>query len=59
LSGPWLYGRAAKVTIKGIEIGEFGELDPAVSLEFGLRSPIHAGEFDIEQIKKVSHDPLI
>ena len=45
--------------IRGIEIGQFGEIDPKVSNNFGLRSPIHAGEFDIEKIKEVSVDSLI
>jgi phenylalanyl-tRNA synthetase beta chain len=57
--GPWLLGRGAKVIVRGIEIGQFGEIDPRVSINFGLRSPIHAGEFDIEKIKDISADSLI
>ncbi|GIT41365.1 MAG: hypothetical protein Ct9H300mP10_03750 [Methanobacteriota archaeon] len=38
----------------GTEIGQFGEIDPAVSHEFGLRSPIHAGEFDVEAVGRLS-----
>jgi phenylalanyl-tRNA synthetase beta subunit len=47
------------VIVRGIEIGQFGEIDPRVSINFGLRSPIHAGEFDIEKIKDISADSLI
>jgi len=57
--GPWLLGRGARVIVQGIEIGQFGEIDPSVSYEYGLRSPIHAGEFNIHEITKVSSDPLL
>ena len=46
--GPWIAGRGARVLVSGEELGQFGEIDPAVGHEFGLRSPILAGEFDIE-----------
>ena len=52
--GPWIAGRGARVMASGTEIGQFGEIDPAVSHEFGLRSPIHAGEFDIEAVGRLS-----
>ena len=41
------------------EIGQFGEIDPAVSREFGLRSPIQAGEFDIDAISRLIPDPVL
>ena len=52
--GPWIAGRGARAMASGTEIGQFGEIDPAVSHEFGLRSPIHAGEFDIEAVGRLS-----
>lgn len=56
--GPWIDGRGARVLIEGNEIGEFGEVSPDVMSLFGLRSPIHAGEFDVEAISKAVKDPL-
>jgi len=56
--GPWIEGRGARVLIDGHEIGEFGEVSPEVMSLFGLRSPIHAGEFDIDIISKTIKDPL-
>ena len=41
------------------ESGQFGEIDPAVSHEFGLRSPIQAGEFDIDAISPLIPDPVL
>jgi len=58
-NGPWLLGRGAKIVVEGIEIGQFGEIDPIVSEKYGLKTPIHAGEFSIEEISKVASDPLI
>tara|TARA_B100000927_G_C16472656_1_gene472191 strand:- start:1778 stop:3529 length:1752 start_codon:yes stop_codon:yes gene_type:complete len=57
-SGPWIGGRGAKVFIGDIEIGEFGEISPEVIQSFGMRSPIHAGEFDIGMISESIGDPL-
>lgn len=56
---PWLYGRGAKIMVRDIEIGQFGEIDPRVSEKYGLKTPIHAGEFSITEINKVASDPLI
>jgi len=58
-NGPGLLGRGAKIVVQGIEIGQFGEIDPIVSEKYGLKTPIHAGEFSIEEISKVASDPLI
>tara|TARA_Y100000768_G_C23989733_1_gene691470 strand:+ start:1406 stop:3160 length:1755 start_codon:yes stop_codon:yes gene_type:complete len=57
--GPWLLGRGAKIIVQGIEIGQFGEIDPIVSEKYGLKTPIHGGEFDIKEINNVASDPLI
>ena len=57
--GPWIAGRGARVLASGREIGQFGEIDPAVSHEFGLRSPIHAGEFDVEGVGRLSTRVLL
>ena len=43
--------------IDGIEVGQFGEIDPEVSNKFGLKSPIHAGEFDVERLAAAIPDP--
>ena len=56
--GPWLAGRVAKVMIGDIHIGTFGEVDPSVSFKFGLRVPIHAGEFYVNAIFDTLPDPL-
>jgi len=58
-NGPWLLGRGAKIIIQGVEIGQFGEIDPNVSEKYGLKTPIHGGEFDIKEMNKVASDPLI
>nr|MCS5555290.1 hypothetical protein [Arenicellales bacterium] len=57
--GPWISGRGARVMVSNEEIGQFGEVDPAVSHEFGLRSPIQAGEFDIDAISRLIPDPVL
>ena len=57
-SGPWIVGRGAKVFIGDIEIGEFGEVLPDVIQSFGIRTPIHAGEFDVGIISDSISDPL-
>ena len=56
--GPWIDGRGARVLIEDHEIGEFGEVSPDVMSLFGLRAPIHAGEFDIDVISKIIKDPI-
>ena len=56
--GPWINGRGALVLIDGHEIGEFGEVSPEVMSLFGLRSPMHAGEFDVDMISKRIKDPV-
>ncbi len=57
--GPWIFGRGAKILIGGEEVGQFGEVDPHVSSEFGLRSPIQAGEFDVEKLASLIPDPVL
>ena len=56
--GPWINGRGALVLIDGHEIGEFGEVSPEVMGLFGLRCPIHAGEFDVDMSSKSFRDPI-
>ena len=56
--GPWLAGRVAIVMIGDAHIGTFGEVDPNVSFKFGLRVPIHAGEFYVNRIVDSLPDPL-
>ena len=56
--GPWIDGRGARVLIEDHEIGEFGEVSPEVMSLFGLRTPIHAGEFDIDIISNMVKDPI-
>ncbi|MBK70406.1 MAG: phenylalanine--tRNA ligase subunit beta [Euryarchaeota archaeon] len=57
--GPWIAGRGAKVIVGGEEVGQFGEIDPEVSNRFGLKTPIHGGEFDVERLARVIPDPVL
>ena len=57
--GPWIPGRGAKILIGNIELGTFGEIDPEVSEIYGLKVPIHAGEFDLRALTQAIPDPLI
>ena len=57
--GPWLTGRGAKAIVAGEEVGQFGELDPFVTAEFGLRVPIQAGDFDIDALGRLIPDPVL
>ena len=57
--GPWIPGRGAKMLIGKIELGTFGEIDPEVSEIYGLKVPIHAGEFDLSALAEAIPDPLI
>jgi len=57
-SGPWIKGRGSRILVNGNKIGEFGEIDPEVSRRFGIKSPIQAGEIDIEAIRIVIPDPV-
>ena len=56
--GPWISGRGASVSVRGQAVGEFGEIDPLVSNAFGLKSPIHAGEFDLGKLGELILDPV-
>jgi phenylalanyl-tRNA synthetase beta chain len=55
----YLAGRGAKVLVEGQWVGCFGEIDPAVSETFGLKVPIHAGEFDVDKIAGIIPDPIL
>ena len=57
--GPWIAGRGARALVSGEELGQFGEVDPAVSHEFGLKSPIHAGEFDVKAAGRLIPRPVL
>jgi phenylalanyl-tRNA synthetase beta chain len=57
--GPWLAGRGARIKIEGRIIGEFGEVDPAVSEKFELSVPMHGGEFDLEALLRAIPDPVL
>ncbi len=57
--GPWISGRGARVKVGDIFVGEFGEIDPAISEKFGLKVPIQAGEFDVEALSSSIPDPLL
>lgn len=56
--GPWITGRGSEILVSGNKIGEFGEIDPEVSRKFGIKSPIQAGEIDIEAIRNIIPDPV-
>ena len=56
--GPWITGRGSHILIKGKRIGEFGEIAPEVSGGFGIKSPIQAGEIDLEEVRSLIPDPV-
>jgi len=56
--GPWITGRGGQIIVKGKCIGEFGEIDPEVSGKFGIKSPIQAGEIDLEVVRSLIPDPV-
>jgi len=56
--GPWITGRGSHILIKGKRIGEFGEIAPEVSGGFGIKSPIQAGEIDLEEVGSLIPDPI-
>jgi len=56
--GPWITGRGSLILVKGKEIGEFGEIAPEVSGNFGIISPIQAGEIDLEEVSNIIPDPV-
>jgi phenylalanyl-tRNA synthetase beta chain len=56
--GPWLAGRAAKVSVSGIHVGFFGELDPKVAEQFELKVPLNGAEFSVDQILLAIPDPV-
>ncbi|MDP6325108.1 MAG: phenylalanine--tRNA ligase subunit beta, partial [Candidatus Thalassarchaeaceae archaeon] len=55
--GPYLSGRGAKVLVAGEWVGCCGEIDPTVSELFGLKVPIHCGEFDVDALGRLIPDP--
>ncbi len=56
--GPWITGRGSRIIVKGKSIGEFGEIAPEVSGKFGIKSPIQAGEIDLEVVGSLIPDPV-
>ena len=57
--GPYLAGRGAKVVVAGEWIGCCGEIDPVISELFGLKVPIHCGEFDVDALGSLIPDPIL
>jgi len=57
--GPYLAGRGAKVMVAGEWVGCCGEIDPAISELFGLKAPIHCGEFDVDALGRLIPDPIL
>ena len=57
--GPYLEGRGAKVMVDGEWVGCCGEIDPAVSELFGLKVPIHCGEFVVDALERLIPDPIL
>ncbi len=57
--GPWLAGRAAIVLVNGEKVGEFGEIDPVVCENLGLKVPIHGAEFDVAALAANIPDPVL
>jgi phenylalanyl-tRNA synthetase beta chain len=56
---PYLDGRGAKVHVGGQWVGCIGEVDPSVSEQFGLKVPIHTGEFDVAALELLIPDPIL
>ncbi len=56
--GPWIPGRGSEILVRGKKVGEIGEISPEVSVSFGIKSPIHAGEIDLEAIGAMVPDPV-
>jgi phenylalanyl-tRNA synthetase beta chain len=56
--GPWISGRGSQILFQNKKIGEFGEVAPEVSAEFGIKSPIQAGEIDLGAVFKLIPDPI-
>ena len=57
--GPYLEGRGAKVMVDGEWVGCCGEIDPAISELFGLKVPIHCGEFVVDALERLIPDPIL
>lgn len=57
-TGPWLKGRSANIIVNGKVIGECGEIDPLVSLEFDLSVPMSGAQIDVEALASVVKDPV-
>lgn len=57
--GPYLAGRGAKVMVAGEWVGCCGEIDPTISELFGLKVPIHCGEFDVDALGRLIPDPIL
>ena len=57
--GPYLAGRGSKVMVAGEWVGCCGEIDPAISELFGLKVPIHCGEFDVDALGRLIPDPIL
>ena len=58
-SGPWLLGRAANIVVKGIVVGECGEIDPSVSEAFELNAPMSGAQIDVSILASVLSDPVL
>lgn len=56
--GPWLAGRAAKLLIDDTWVGCFGEIDPAIAMQYELRVPLNGAEFDLGALRSVVNDPV-
>lgn len=56
--GPWLAGRSAKVSVAGLHVGCFGEIDPFVAECFDLKVPISGAEFSLTNLETAISDPV-
>jgi phenylalanyl-tRNA synthetase beta subunit len=45
--------------VAGEWVGCCGEIDPAISELFGLKVPIHCGEFDVDALGRLIPDPIL
>ena len=46
-------GRSARVRLAGLEVAQFGQINPSVATERKLRQDVFLAEFDLEQLYKI------
>ena len=49
----FIKGRAAKIIVKGKEVGIFGEIHPQVLTNRGIEVPVVVAEFNIDKLREL------